>query len=180
MATTVEEIKEFLDTKEVKYLYDQQKEVFVISFAPNVLLVRLEENGEFLQFRTLNFYQYKTGKYKEGILQLLCALNYQRKLIKFGYDPEDGELNGCVDIPIEDCGLTARQFFRSMAALLEALEEARHRIMVLLETGKDPGPSSSKTIDSLVEEILDSIEDPKETKESAEPPTDDDESQHPS
>ncbi len=106
MPTHIEDIRSFLDEKAVKYLYDAEKEVFIMSFSPNVLLVRLEENGEFLQFRTLNFYQYKEGKYREGILQLLCEVNYQRKLVKFGYDKEDGEINACVDIPIEDANFT--------------------------------------------------------------------------
>ena len=165
MATSIDDIKDFLDMKEVKYLYDADKEVFVMSFAPNVLLVRLEENGEFLQFRTLNFYQYKTGKYREQILQMLASMNYQRKLVKFGYDPDDGEINGCIDIPIEDATFTSTQFFRCMAALLEALEESRNRLMALLETGEDPGPASSKMIDALVEEIMDSIEEKPEEEE---------------
>ena len=165
MATSTDNIREFLDLKEVKYLYDSEKEVFVMSFAPNVLLVRLEENGEFLQFRTLNFYQYKNGKYKEHVLQILAAMNYQRKLVKFGYDPDDGEINGCIDIPIEDATFTSTQFFRCMAALLEALEEARNRLMILMETGEDPGPASSKMIDSLVEEIMDSMEESPEDED---------------
>lgn len=156
MPTTTDDIRSFLAAKEVKYLYDSDKEVFVISFSPNVILVRLEENGEFLQFRTLNFYQYKEGNNKAMILQVLAHINYQRKLVKFGYDPGDGEINACVDIPIEDNQLTNMQFFRSMAALLEALDEARKRITQTIETGKDPGSQSTRMIDHLVEEIMDS------------------------
>ncbi len=172
MATHIEDIRSFLDEKSVKYLYDAEKEVFIMSFAPNVILVRLEEGGEFLQFRTLNFYQYREGRYKEAILLLLSEVNYQRKLVKFGYDKEDGEVNACVDIPIEDSHFTSTQFFRSMGAILEALDEVRTRITGLLETGKDPGsrPSrllekakeqeseTSPAIDSLIKEIMDSSE----------------------
>lgn len=159
MPIMIEDIRNFLDSKEVKYLYDSQKETLVISFTPHVLLIKLEENGEFLQFRTLNFYQYKKGKYKQVILQMLVAMNYKRKLVKFGYDPEDGEINACVDIPIEDAVFTSAQFFRCMAALLEALEESYQRIIHILETGKDPGPNHSRMIDALVDEIMESLED---------------------
>ncbi|NUM34951.1 MAG: YbjN domain-containing protein [Candidatus Brocadiae bacterium] len=182
MPTHIEDVRSFLEEKSVKYLFDAEKEVFIISFAPNVILVRLEENGEFLQFRTLNFYQYRDGKYKEGILQLLCEVNYQRKLVKFGYDKEDGEINACVDIPIEDSNFTSTQFFRSMAALLEALDETRTRVTFLLETGKDPGARPSKlsdrslendasthpSIDSLIKEIMDSSEQENEGNEDQE------------
>lgn len=162
MPTTTEEILGFLDAKEVKYLYDARKETFVICFTPHVLLIRIEENGEFLQFRTLNFYQYKNGKHRELILAMIAAMNYRRKLVKFGYDEADGEINACVDIPVEDGTLTSTQFFRCMAALLEALEESRSRITAVLETGKDPGPGSSKIIDRLVGEIMDSLDEKKQ------------------
>jgi hypothetical protein len=183
MPVSIEEIREFLDKKDVKYLFDAQKETFIISFTPHVVLIRLEENGEFLQFRTLNFYQYKAGKYREQILELVGSLNYRRKLIKFGYDPDDGEINGCVDIPIEDSAFTSTQFFRCLAALLEALEEGRRRLNMLLETGKDPGQRPAKTsetpslpaskeagkqppkaIDRLVNEIMESMDEPKQDK----------------
>ena len=164
MAISIDEIRGFLDGKEVKYLYDPQKETFVISFTPHVVLIRLEEHGEFLQFRTLNFYQYKDGKHKTTIMDMLLAMNYRRKLVKFGYDSDDGEVNACVDMPIEDGGLTNTQFFRCMAALLEALEEGRQRIGIILETGKDPGPNSSKMIESLVNEIMESLDDGKKEK----------------
>lgn len=160
MAVTIEEIREFLDKRDVKYLFDAQKETFIISFTPHVVLIRLEENCEFLQFRTLNFYQYKAGKYREQILELISSLNYRRKLIKFGYDPDDGEINGCVDVPIEDSTFTSTQFFRCLAALLEALEEGRRRLNALIETGKDPGQRPAKAIDRLVNEIMESMNDP--------------------
>lgn len=159
MSTSIENIKMFLEEREVKYLYDQEKEVFIMSFAPNVILVKLEEGGEFLQFRTLNFFQYKKGKYRENILLLLASMNYNRKLVKFGYDQEDGEINGCIDVPIEDGNFTPDQFFRCIASLLEALEEARERITYLIETGEDPGPNlTPKVIDDLVQEIMDSMD----------------------
>lgn len=157
MSATIQNIRDFLTEKSVKFMFDPEKEVFIMSFAPNVLLVRLEEHGEFLQFRTLNFYQYKTGKCKEALLQMLSHINYQRKLVKFGYDPDDGEINCCVDLPIEDAILTSTQFFRCMAALLEALEDARGRMAKIMETGKDPGPAARKGIEDLVREISESM-----------------------
>ena len=158
MPTSVEELRVFLDDKEIKYLYDAEKETFIISFTPNVILIKPEEKGEFLQFRTLNFSQYREGKYKANILEMLASINYHRKLVKFGYDPEDGEINACIDIPIEDAEFTGTQFFRCIAALLEALEEARKRLMGIIETGIDPGPKPSKVIDMLVDEIMESLE----------------------
>ncbi len=165
MSISIETLKGFLNEKQVKYLYDADKEVFVISFSPNVILVRLEEHGEFLQFRTLNLFQYKEGKHKSTILQMLAAINYQRKLVKFGYDSDDGEINCCIDIPIEDNLLTHTQFFRCMAALLEALNEARNRYNTILETGKDPGSERRPNIDQLIEEIMkDTPEEKKSSK----------------
>lgn len=168
MPTTIEELRQFLNSKNVKYLYDSQKETFIVSFTPHVVLIRLEESGEFLQFRTLNFYQYKSGKYLSSILEMLASINYRRKLVKFGYDTEDGEINGCIDIPIEDANFTSTQFFRCMAALLEALEEGHERIIKILETGKDPGPGNSKIIDSLVNEIMNSTDTDEDNPESSE------------
>lgn len=174
MSATIQNIRDFLGEKNVKFMFDPDKEVFIMSFAPNVLLVRLEEHGEFLQFRTLNFYQYKEGKYKQALLQMLSHINYQRKLVKFGYDPDDGEVNCCVDLPIEDATLTSTQFFRCMAALLEALEDARKRLEKIMETGKDPGPSRNKGIDDLVREITESMSEEGGHDASKKPATDDD------
>lgn len=165
MAISNELIKSFLNLKNVKYLYDPEKETFIISFTPHVLLIRLEEGGEFLQIRTLNFHQYEDGPHKETILQMIAAMNYRRKLVKFGYDPDDGEINGCIDIPIEDAELTETQFFRCVAALLEAIDEGNQRIIKILESGEDPGPNPSKMIDLLVDEIMESLEEEDMLKE---------------
>ncbi|HPY74868.1 MAG: hypothetical protein KBC30_08655 [Planctomycetes bacterium] len=156
MAISMDTIQEFLDIKNIQYFYDVQKKVLILTFQPNMIQVKLDEQQKFLQFQTLNFFQYKEGSKKYIIQELLLLMNYRKKLVKFAYNT-DGEIKCYVDFPIEDNSITLNQFSRCLSAMLDALDEARIRISTVIEVGNDPRLAQSKMIENLVDEIMESI-----------------------
>ena len=65
---------------------------------------------------------------------------FKRRLTKVGYDPTDGEIDCCVDLPLEDCRITRRQFEYSLHLLTLLARLVHRRVTTVLETGRDPGP----------------------------------------
>ena len=142
MAISMDTIQEFLDIKNIQYFYDVQKKVLILTFQPNMIQVKLDEQQKFLQFQTLNFFQYKEGSKKYIIQELLLLMNY-RKTCQFVYNT-DGEIKCYVDFPIEDNSITLNQFSRCLSAMLDALDEARIRISTVMVVGNDPRLAQSK------------------------------------
>jgi gas vesicle protein len=208
MSITNEKIREYFAEKQVKSMFDPEMNSFILIFGSYVLMMRIEEEGEFIQLRTLGFFNYIGDEQHYGnkdkeiiILKMISQMNTERKLVKFGYDPEDGEINAMVDICIEDSTFTSTQLFRCLAAILQAMDEARLRILHILENGKDlkqtadekhgriikirtnPGGKVSKEVlDKLVadiaEHINEEVEQNEKINESSDCPPDSDEDEN--
>ncbi len=62
------------------------------------------------------------------------------KLLRFEYDPTDGEVRAAIELPLEDAPLTERLFDRCLSGLIQLVDQqAMPRIKTVLATGEDPG-----------------------------------------
>ena len=58
------------------------------------------------------------------------------KLIRFDFDPDDGEIRGLTECPIEDGSLTREQFLRLLTAIPELIDRWDPAIRRALKTGE--------------------------------------------
>ena len=105
------------------------------------VLTLLELEGEFLQFRTIEYHSCPLGHPSlEATIKLLAQLNYRIRFIKFGWDPSDGEIVAYGDVWLSDGDLTQAQFNRMRKSFLTHMDLQYLRIDLTIETGEDPGP----------------------------------------
>lgn len=106
----------------------------------HVVIAHLEDGGDFLQFCTVNFLRCPADHpHLPLVLQVLAELNRRRRLVKFGWNAEDGEVTVFADAWVMDGALTPAQFSRMLHSFIPTLELAHSRLQVVLTTGADPG-----------------------------------------
>jgi hypothetical protein len=141
---TFEELKRLADGESLKY--------FVAPDAPTLLMnigglngnhqivLPLELDGRFLQFRTLGYQSCPADHpHLEAVLRVLGQLDYQLRLTKFGWDPNDGEIVGFADLWLENGTITQEQFSGNLHTFFAGIDFNRPRITKTIETGTDPG-----------------------------------------
>jgi hypothetical protein len=150
MATSKEDVAKWLDERGWEYALIEESEqtrfVFSLECAGGLTLsveISLSEEGQFLQFRAAELVSGKdleSSPYRRRILAAAAEESYRRRLAKVGYDPGDGEIDCCVDLPLEDCPLTRRQFEYALHVLIVVARLVHRRVATIQETGRDPGP----------------------------------------
>ena len=144
MALTMEGLKGLVEGKELKYFLDPDRDALMLG-ATGVngsyqLLILLELEGTFIQFRTMNYHSCPVGhEHLDATLQVLGDLNFRLRFVKFGWDPSDGEVAVYGDAWIEDGDLTQNQFGRMVDAYLTMRDLSYARIDKVIKTGVDPG-----------------------------------------
>lgn len=148
MALRLPELKKLVDGEGLHCFVDEERGALLLPMhGPHgryqIVLV-LELEGTFLQIRTISLHHCPTGhKHLEPVLQALLRMNYELRLVKFGWDPRDGEIVAYADLWIMDAAVTKAQFSRMLHNYLPALDVCYGRIVKTLETGKDPGPQDA-------------------------------------
>jgi len=164
MATTYEEIITFLNEDELGFtdLREKGKDGLALRFVkgedddmPEFVIVRLSENGEFVHFYEPQRYKYAQGEHKEMVFQTLLAIQYESKMLQWEYDPRDGEIRACIELPLEDAKLTKRQFLRVLKGLVQMMDHYHDRVKHVMETGEDTGQADKRSATiSALEEML--------------------------
>ncbi len=145
MATTLQQLAQFLDDRQWRYRVDSAESriltgVKAENVDPFVIVLRLSENGEFLQFQVPQILMVPDSVYKGPLLQTMAHIQYQVKMLRLEYDPTDGEIRASIELPLEDAPLTERQFNRCLEGLVHLVDqEAMPRLKAVLATGEDPG-----------------------------------------
>ena len=104
----------------------------------------LELEGEFLQFRTSGYHSCLLDNPSlDATLKVLGELNFGLRLVKFGWDPSDGEIVASVDAWVCDGDLTRAQFNQMAKSFLTNIDLQYPRIDATIETGEDPGEVDS-------------------------------------
>lgn len=124
---------------------DQQRICFYLEFSGSLNLngeVAVSEEGQFIQFRIAEIFsrqELESSPYRRRIMAAFSEESFNRRLAKIGYDPGDGEIDYCVDFPLEDCALTRRQFEHVLHLLILLSRLVHKRVKTILDTGRDPG-----------------------------------------
>lgn len=144
MAMTMEQLQNRMDEEGLRYFIDPKQPALMFSGRGHNgrynFIVSLENDGCFLQVRTIGFLQSPAEHpHLAVVLQALAEINYRVRLVKFGWDASDGEIVAYGDAWIMDGTLTQAQFSRILANYLPSVDENYWRIKTALEAGKDPG-----------------------------------------
>ncbi len=99
------------------------------------------DDGVMFQLRTVGLHQDKEQQHALAVQRLLLGLNRRYKLVKFAYDPTDGEVVAWVDVFVGKARLTAVQVQRCISTFRSVVLPQRERIRALARTGEDPGES---------------------------------------
>jgi len=125
---------------------DQHRFLFSLECAGGLTLtleISLTEEGQFVQLRVpdlLRGMNLETSPYRRRVLAAAAEETYRRRLAKVGYDPSDGEIDCCIDLPLEDLPLTRRQFEYALHILVLVARLVHRRASTILQSGRDPGP----------------------------------------
>lgn len=151
MATTLQAIAQFLNRRNWRYEVHAAESCIITGVQVEhveqfLIVLRLSENGEFLQLQAPRILQVPDHVYKGVLLQTMAHIQYQVKMLRLEYDPTDGEVQASIELPLEDAPLTERQFNRCLEALVQLVDQdVMPRLQAVLATGEDPGQRSLPT-----------------------------------
>src|SRR5262249_25601103 len=88
-----------------------------------------------------------------ALLSAILQACYQYKLVKFAFDPSDGEVVAYIDVFLVDAQLTKAQFERCLNVLRNVVMPACNRFKSIVSTGHDPGDKEASTerLDALMQ-----------------------------
>ena len=95
-------------------------------------MVLYDSEKQRVRFIVPNYLNLSKVQDKARILERLMELNMQYILLKFGYDPADGEVRAEIDVPVNDSNLSYDGFRRCLYCLLTAVDEEYPQMMRLM------------------------------------------------
>ncbi len=132
MATTLEEIKSFLEEEGMKYK-EHKGRIGLICQTDNyidkdgdkslLIIIAAEENGEFLKVFTPRAWEIKDAKKRLPVMDALLQISWRTKMIQFEFDPSDGEIRAIIEYPLEDAKLTRKQLVRTITGLWHLIDD---------------------------------------------------------
>ena len=171
MATTIEELKGFLDEFDLKYQVDERHDAILIGFTCNPeestyrdedgdayvrLVIRLQEGGEFLSVFAPSAWNIDDCLYKAAVFEAIASIQTRYKMLRFDYDPTDGEIRPNIELPVEDSAVTSRQFHRLIHGVLHGIRRFDRVIRHAMESGEvsfasldDDEPASAESEEML-------------------------------
>jgi hypothetical protein len=144
MAITFQQLQEMVTRQKLRFYVSNDDTILRFSitglFGAYEIAICLQDNGAFLQFRTFNYHTCTKGHpHLLPVLQTIGQINFARRLVKLGWDPNDGEIMAYADTWIADSGLTDDQLRHMLGNFLTAIDVAHSRLAKTIETGTDPG-----------------------------------------
>ena len=141
---TLDQIETFLAARKLKYR--REPEQIVTGFETRrfrddrgrsgiAIVLRLEEQGRYLEIVAPGLYCSRGCGHQAALFQVLLDITMRTKMIRFEHDPADGEVRCTVELPIEDGGVTARQFQRMLDGLVEAVDRWHPVIRRAIDAG---------------------------------------------
>lgn len=158
MAMTMTELQDVIKKSGLKFYVDPERPQLMFGASglngSYQCVISLEVDGKFVQIRSINFLTCP-GDHPHllAVLKILGEINFRRRLIKFGWDPADGEIMAYADIWLMDNQLTLEQWERMLENYLPSLDFVYRRLRQTLETGQDPGEEKPEDV---VEQLLES------------------------
>ncbi len=147
MATSYDEMIGFI--KEEKLLFKDARDTIsglALYFAngeddekPELVVIKLHDDGKFVRFFEPKRYKYLEGEHKLALLETLLKIHWESKMLRWEYNPSDGEVRACVELPLEDTKLTKKLFMRVLMGFVKMMDTRHDRIQAVMDTGVDPG-----------------------------------------
>jgi hypothetical protein len=140
----LEELKKLAEGENLKYFVAPDAPTLLMNIGgfngTHQIVIPLELDGRFLQFRTVGYLSCPADDpHLEAVLRVLGQLDYQLRVTKFGWDPNDGEIVGYADMWLEDSKVTQQQFSGTIHTFFAGIDLNKPRIAKTIETGTDPG-----------------------------------------
>lgn len=151
MPTNISEIKGFLDEFDLRYQVDEERDAILIGFncsnengtyrdedgdAYLRIVIRVLEGGEFLAVFVPNAWNIADCVSKSLILEACVSFQMRYKMLRFDYDPDDGELRPNIELPLENASLTSQQFHRLVHGVLHGVQQFDKVMRHTIETGE--------------------------------------------
>lgn len=152
MAATLHQIAQYLNNHHWCYhLQPKNSRIVTGVKADNLdnflITITLKENGEYLELAAPQLLHAKDHIFKGVLFQTLLAISWEYKMVRWEYDPMDGEIRVSITFPLEDAPLTEQQFNPCLTGLIQVVDSvAMPRIKSVLETGIDPGEKEKAEI----------------------------------
>lgn len=165
MAMTIQEISDLLNEVNLKHHVKDDKIICYWSCSKYKdsdgdkslgVIIKLDENGEFLETFVPNLYKYKDGPNLVFVLEACMYASWRTKMLQFEYDPSDGEIRACIEVPLEDGKLTAKQLKRILSGFPGIIDQYDDTIRTAIEQGKFVPKESS---DSGMSDLLSGLRD---------------------
>ncbi|MDX2255750.1 MAG: CHAT domain-containing protein [Pseudanabaenaceae cyanobacterium bins.39] len=143
MATTLAFLEDCLRELGRNFATDQESDRILTelegeNLTGKYLSLQLTESGEFLQFVIPQLLNLANCAYLEAVLETLVSMGYEYKLVRFEYDPSDGEVRASVELPLEDADLTVGLFTEVLTRLERTLNGlVMPRLQRVMVTGVD-------------------------------------------
>jgi hypothetical protein len=144
MALTMEGLRKLVDAEGLHYFLAPDRPALMLNVTGvngrYQFMIILDVDGQFLQLRTFGYRPCSANHpHLPELLKVIAQLNYRLRLVKFAWDPAEGEVVVYADIWLVDSEPTQAQFQRMIHTLFSAMDMHYPRIVKTLETGKDPG-----------------------------------------
>lgn len=151
MPTSIEQVQEFLDEHDLGYRVDHDHDAILIGFdldadetsfrdrdgsAAIRLVIRVLERGDFLAVFCPQAWQVGDCPHKSAVFEAIASIQAQYKLLRFDYDPSDGEIRPNIELPLEDSEITSRQFHRLIHGVLHGVQRFDGVIRHAMATGE--------------------------------------------
>jgi hypothetical protein len=144
---TLDTLARYLDRDEWRYDLDSEGSCIRTGFrgdhATYRAMVLYDSEKQRVRFIVPNYLNLSKVKDKSRLLERLMELNMQYILLKFGYDPADGEVRAEIDVPVNDSDISYEGFRRCLYCLLTAVDE-EYPVMMRLMWG-DKGVPKQKS-----------------------------------
>jgi hypothetical protein len=144
MALTFDQLQALLKAEQIQFYLapDRPAVRFGIGglYGKYDIVIHLQDDGRFLQFRTLGYAECPSGHaHIAEVLKVIADINLKKRLLKLGWDASDGEIVGYADLWVMDGTVTQEQFRRMLHNFIPGIDTSSTRIRAIIESGKDPG-----------------------------------------
>ncbi len=117
------------------------------------IMFELYEEGRLVRLLVPWFMALPEGDKREALLAKLMQRNNLLKLVKFGLNPDTGEVTAEIELPVLGAKLRKGQLKRAIWILAQSLPEHREALQKFLETGVDPR-DEQENMDNTVRRLL--------------------------
>jgi hypothetical protein len=142
MSISFTQLQELLKAQEYRFFVDPERPRLMFGATGEhgkyQVMLMLELDGKFLQFRSADFYHCPTDHpHLDPVLKAIHRMNYERRFVKVGWDLTDGEIVVYGDLWLSDDGTIGNEQFGTMlGSYLRNMDSIYALIRMAAEKGK--------------------------------------------